>query len=378
MIKKLEFRDLKTIETLELEGPRNITRVARKLGVPAETLRKRVRRMASRFSWRFYLNVYHTYLGLRKAVVIAKAFPGYEKLLFESLKTNDFWLFVNRCYGVNECCLALYTIPSNHTEDFEAFVRHLEEVGVASEAKVFWSTCFHYVHTTNNWFDKASKTWNFKWDEWAKETQKKADKLPPTLRDPDEFPIKADKTDLLILKEMEKNPLVRMTELAKKIGISQQLAAYHYLRHIQEQDLIESFEISFPYFDQSSSDDFMFILEFEDYDKFARFSSSLLNKPFARGLGKILGKNALLAHLYLPRAEFREFIDHLSEFIRTGQLKTYSYVILDPKGSPRQTISYEYFENKKWRYEHEKHIKNLEKLTKAQGVAKKATAWALD
>jgi len=374
MIKKLEFRDLKTVETLEVEGPRNITKVARKLGVPAETLRKRVRRLASRFSWRYHLNIYHADLGLKKAVLFAKALPGYEDTLFESLKANDFWLSVNRYYGSGEGCFALYTIPSNHTSEFEAFVHRLEEVGVTSQAQIFWSTCFQYVHTTTNWFDKTSKTWNFKWDEWTKDIPKQKAKLPRTLTDPDEFPTKGDKTDLLILKEMEKNPIVRMTDLAETIGISQQLAAYHYLRHIEEQNLIESFEISFNYFDSASSDNFMFVLEFDSQDKLAKFSASLMDKPFARGLGKILGKNALLANLYFPRAEFRKFVGILSKLLRTGQLKTYDYIILDPNVSERQTISYEYFENRKWHYDHEKHIRNLEKIAKAQGARMKAAA----
>jgi DNA-binding Lrp family transcriptional regulator len=374
MKKRIDFQHLKTVEALEVEGPRNITKVARKLGIPAETLRKRVRRMASQFSWQFHLNIYHTYLGLKKAFVFAQAIPGYEELLFDCLKTNDFWLYVNRCYGMNEGCVALYTIPSSESGNFEEFVRQLEERGIASQTQIVWSTCFHYVHQMTNWFDKASKTWNFQWDKWSKEIPKQSTKLPYTLRDPEEFPIKADKTDLLILKELEKNPLVRMTELAQKIGISQQLAAYHYLRHIQEQNLIESFEIIHPYFDKTSSDYFVFLLEFDSSETFAKFASSLLDKPFARGLGKVLGANALIAHLYLPRTEFRRFVDHLSNLIRARMLKKYTYVIQDLGKASRQTISYEYFERKKWTYDHEKHLRNLEKAAKAQRLDKKAAA----
>jgi len=374
MKKRIDLQHLKTVEALEVEGPRNITKVARKLGIPAETLRKRVRRMASQFSWQFHLNIYHTYLGLKKAIVFAQAIPGYEDLLFDCLKTNDFWLYVNRCYGMSEGCVALYTIPSSNSGDFEEFVRQLEEKGVASHAQIVWSTCFHYVHQTTNWFDKTSKTWDFQWDKWSRELPKQSTKLPYTLRDPEEFPTKADKTDLLILKELEKNPLVRMTELAQKIGISQQLAAYHYLRHIQEQNLIASFAIVHPYFDKASSDYFLFILEFDTNETFAKFTSSLLDKPFARGLGKVLRANTLIAHLYLPRAEFRKFVDHLSSLIKAKMLKNYSYVIQDLEKGSRQTISYEYFERKKWKYDHEKHLRNLEKAAKAKQLNKKAIA----
>jgi len=373
MPKRIDLQHLKTVEALEVEGPRNVTKVARKLRVPAETLRKRVRRMASQFSWRFYLNIHHAYLGLKKAVVFAQAVPGYEAVLFESMKANDFWLYVNRCYGMNEGCFAIYTIPANHSNDFESFVQQLKDSGVTSNVQAFWSTCFHYVHLKSNWFDEASKSWNFHWDRWVEEVSKNRGRiqLPDTLRDPEEFPIKGDKTDVLILKELEKDPLIRMTDLAEKIGISQQLAAYHYLRHIQEQNIIESFEVSFPYFDKNASDAFMFVFEFDNHETFAKFAASLLDKPFARGLGKVLVKNELIAHLYLPRTEFRKFVDILSKLIRAGLLTRYRYVIQDPTKTSRQTISYEYFENRKWTYDHKKHIKNLVAVVKAQGFKKK-------
>ena len=374
MPKRIDLDHLKTVEALEVEGPRNITKVARKLNIPAETLRKRVRRMTSQFSWRFHLNIYHTYLGLKKALVFAQAVPGYEDLLSDCMKTNDFWLYVNRCYGMNEGCVALYTIPSNNSGDFEAFVRQLEEMGLASRTQIFWSTCFHYVHLRSKWFERASNTWSFHWDEWLKEISGNGTELPITLRDPDEFPVKGDRTDLLILKELETNPLVRMTDLAKEIGISQQLAAYHYLKHIQAEGLIESFEIAFPYFDRASSDEFVFVFEFDSYEKFAKFASSLLDKPFARGLGKVLGKNALIAHLYLPRTEFRRLVEALSTLIRSKSLSNYSYVIQDPGKASRQTISYEYFKNKKWMYDHEKHIRNMKKLGRVQSLSKKTVA----
>jgi DNA-binding Lrp family transcriptional regulator len=371
MPKRIDFRHLKTVEALEVEGPRNITKVARKLKIPAETLRKRVRRMTSQFSWHFRLNIYHTYLGLKKALVFAQAVPGYEDLLFDCMKTNDFWLYVDRCYGMNEGCVALYTVPASNSNDLETFVKQLEEIGVASRTQISWSTCFHYIHLRSKWFDKASNTWSFHWDEWLKEIPRCGTELPITLRDPSEFPVKGDRTDVLILKELETNPLVRMTDLAKKIGISQQLAAYHYLKHVQTEGLIESFEISFPYFDRASSDGFVFNFEFDSYEKFAKFASSLLDKPFARGLGKVLGKNALIAHLYLPRTEFRRFIDALSTLIKSKTLGNYSYVIQDPGKASRQTISYEYFKNRKWIYDHEKHIRNLKKLGKSLSPSKK-------
>jgi hypothetical protein len=76
----------------------------------------------------------------------------------------------------------------------------------------------------------------------------------------------------------------------------------------------------------------------------------------------------------LPRTEFRRLVEALSTLVRSKSLSNYSYVIQDVGKASRQTISYEYFKNKKWTYDHEKHIRNMKKLGKAQSPSKKTVA----
>ncbi len=66
----------------------------------------------------------------------------------------------------------------------------------------------------------------------------------------------------------------------------------------------------------------------------------------------------------MPKAEFRKFIDILSKLIKSGILQSYLYIIQDLNKTFRQTISYEYFEDRGWTYDHEKHLKSLEDLVK--------------
>jgi len=371
---KLDHSILKMVEALEVHGPRNISKVARRLGMPSETLRRRVQRMRSRSSLHFYLNIYHTNLGLKKALVIAEAIPGYEDLLFDCLKTHDYWLYVNRYYGANEGCLGVFTIPKDYCDDFEQFMQNVEKLGIAQHVQIFWSTCFQSVHAKSNWFNDDSKTWDFHWNEWVKEIPAEETKLPITLHDPEDFQVKGDRTDILILKELEKNPLVKLTDIAKTLGISQQLTEYHFQKHVLAQGLIEGFEARFPYFGKHTSDRFLFLFKFYDYETFAKFASSLLDKPFVHGLGKVFGQNALIAFLYLPRVEFRHFIDVLSGLIREGVVQSYTYMIQDLRKATRQTISYEYFKDEKWVYEHQRHMKNLEDLVNARGPKKNVEA----
>jgi DNA-binding Lrp family transcriptional regulator len=370
MSKTLDPLDIKILEQLGRYGPRNISYIAQNLCIPIETARKRVKRLISQFFLAFYANVYHTNIGLKKAFVFADALPGYEEVLFKCLKANDFWLYVGRYYGRCEGCYGIYGIPKKHTQEFEEFIHKLEEAEVARKLQLFWSTCLHTVNLAGKWFDPESKTWTFQWDKWIEEIPTKGTELPYTLMEPKDFPIKADYIDILILTKLEVNLAVSFRDIAKIINISPETVSYHYKNHILKRGLLEHSQVFFLRFDKTISDFFVFIFRFDDKDKMARFASSLLDKPFVHTLGKILGENALIAHLYLPRKEFRKFMQSLSELIRRGLLQTYEYVIEDFDVRASQTISYEYFKDGSWIYNHKKHLESLQNLVRNTGLGK--------
>jgi DNA-binding Lrp family transcriptional regulator len=373
MTRNLDSLDLTIIDALANYGVRNVSYVAEKLNIPAGTLHKRLKRLSSNFFLKFNINIYHTNLGLKKAVVFADAVPGYEELVFECLKANDFWIYVSRYYGRFEGCLAIYTIPVNYCAEFERFIKEIERLNIVRNMEIFWATCFQTVQSRSSWFEPARRTWNFRWEEWVKEIFDESPKPPYTLVDPKDFPIMCDEIDLFILKELEKDATKDLTEIGKMLGKSQQLMGYHFNKHIIPRGLIESFEVTFLQFSLETADMFFFVFRFDSNEKLAKFANSLLDKPFASGLGKVLGKNNLIALLYFPRREFRRFIESLSKLARSGFLKSYDYVIQDLEKTSRQTISYEYFKNKKWIYEHKKHVENLRRLVrKAQNLEKYA------
>ncbi len=362
MLRQLQFTDLRILEGLAEYGPRNVTEVARKLGMHAETLRKKLKRLHSQNFLRLNVNVYHTNIGLKKAVVFAEAISGYEDLLSNCLKQNEFWIAVTRCYGMFEGCVGIYTIPKDHCEEFENFIDEIKKLEVARSIRVFWSTCFHSVYSRCNWFDQKIGTWSFQWNDWINEIESEQTKLPYTLVDPKEFPLLGDKIDVLMLKELEKDATISLVSLANMLKISPQLARYHYQRHLVEKGLIESFQVTAFYFGRATSDFFFFIFEFDNFEKLAKFASSLLDKPFVRALGKILNENALYGYLYLPRAEFRKFLGTLSKLIRNGFMQSYRYVIQDLTKSSRATIPYQSFKDGMWVYDHDRYINNLQDL----------------
>jgi DNA-binding Lrp family transcriptional regulator len=360
--KKIDETDVKILEGLSLLGPRNLTLIAEHLDMPIATLRYRVTRMLDNSLLFLHLNPYHTYMGLKKAVVFVEAIPGYEDVLLDCLRINDFWVFLCRIYGQYEGCGGVWTIPKENDRDFENFLQSLIDSGVAESFEINWTTCREGIPVKSRWFNIEENAWTFNWKEWVKEVETIEGKLPWTLIEPADWPIKVDYEDLLIIKELEMDGRKTLTDISKKLGISIEKLKYHFREHVSKRGLIEGYEVDMARFPLLFSNYLFFRFEFDSYDKFVRFTTSLHDKPFPLNLGKVLGENALISQIYLPIREFRKFIDALSELIKLGLLKTYSYFIQDVDKTWRETIPYEHFRNDKWDYDGEKHLVELNKI----------------
>ena len=356
--------DLKVLEGLALYGPRNISKLAAKLNMPNATLRRRINYLRSHFSLLLLGTIYHTNIGLRKVVVFAESKPGYEELLYQCLKSNDYWIYASQCIGVPKC-LAIYGIPVGREKEFEEFISKLEELDPICNAKFFWSTCFQNVNVTSEWFDKTSEEWIFPWDSWLKEVLTKKEKLPYTLKNPPDYPQKADWIDIMILKELEKNCAIRLKEIARMADISLQLVKYHFENHVIGEKMFEGHQIVAEHYEGLSADTYYFRFVFKNYENLARFACSLLNKPFVRVVGKVYDRNQLFVQMYLPRQQLSNFIEALSKLVRAGFLDTYEYVIQDLTKTRRETIPYQFFKDGNWLYEHEKFLEKLRSSAKS-------------
>jgi DNA-binding Lrp family transcriptional regulator len=368
MRKLLTALDVKILQALCEVGPRNLTKVARMVGLSRTALEFRIKHMRSnpQFFLRMHTSVYHTNLGLRKAVVVTEAKPGKEQLLFDCLKVNGFWLYVCRSYGTGEGCTAIYAIPIEHCSEFEEFIREMRRLDVAENAQIYWSTCFQGGRITSDWFDNQREKWIFRWDDWIKEVQTQTTDLPYTLIESKDYRNYADELDVKMLEKLEEDATRSLKEIGESLGISRQLACHHYKRHLIEKNLIEGYEIFVMRYGSSPYVMVLFIIDFHKYETFAKFARSLLNKFFVITMGKILGENALLVEVFLPTEEFRKFIDTLSLMAKMKLVRSYKYAIQDLRIRCRQTISPPLFKGNSWIYDHKNHMEMLEQKVKSK------------
>ncbi|EMR73107.1 transcriptional regulator [Thaumarchaeota archaeon SCGC AB-539-E09] len=315
---KLDNLDVQILEGLSVLGPRNLSKIAKNLGAPSTTVRYRVQKMLSNSLLFLHLNPYHTYMGLKKSIVFMEATPGYEDILLESLRVNDFWLYLARSYGPYEGCVGIWTIPKKNAGDFIEFLDYLVNIKVARSYEINWSTCFEGVPVLRKWFDPEKKAWFFDWESWMRDVKTIEGSLPITLIEPDDWPIKIDYTDLLIIKELEIDGRKTLTNISKKIGIPLETVKYHFREHVLKRGLVEGYQIEIYRSPSLVSESIFFKFEFDSHEKFKKFALSLHDKPFPFFMGKVLGENALLTQVYLSKWEFRRFIVAISDLIKKG------------------------------------------------------------
>jgi DNA-binding Lrp family transcriptional regulator len=354
--------DVAMLQALYEIGPRNLSKVARHLGVSRKKLEFRLKKMAShpKIFLRLLTSLYHTNIGLKKAVIFAEAKAGMEQLLLDCLLANGFWLYVCRSYGtVGEGCTAVYAVPAERCGEFEEFINEIKRLGVAENVQIFWSTCFQGGRITSRWFDNQKNGWIFDWDEWIKEVHTQSVDLPYTLIEPKSYTNYADEIDIQMLMRLEADATKDIGEIAKTLGISRQLAQYHYKNHLLGKNLIEGYDIFIMRYGETPSIMVAFIITFHNYQTLAKFARSLLDKPFVLTIGKIIGENSIMVEIFLPTNEFRKFVDALSTLARMKLIQNYKYAIQDLRIRQRQTISGEFFKNDSWIYDHQSHMAML-------------------
>jgi len=355
--------DLLIIEALGKYGPRNISKIARELDLAESTIRYRILNLRKKGLLYMSTGIYHTNIGLKKNLVFADLNPVYYRYAPELFRRIDYWTYMRYVHGEKEGFHVNYIAPYENTIKIKEFIKEMKRLDLIYNYKIYYSTCLYGVKPSTRWYDLTDDRWDFNWSSLPDLIDNAETELPYNLRDPKEYPILADKTDIYILKELEKDPTVTYTELAKSLNTTPQAIYYHFNKHIIRYRLIEGFEIFFRKFEPDESLVMYFIIEFTNYDYFAKSTNVFREMPFAHSLGKIIGKNGLFMAVYIPVREIPNLLKSFNDLAELGIIKKYEYKFSHYKEyGKRQTIAYKLFKDGRWEYKHEEYLSELYEL----------------
>jgi DNA-binding Lrp family transcriptional regulator len=363
----LDETNIRIIRLMHEIGPRNLLEVARAAGLPPTSVYDRARKLQEQFGILSTANLDHAKLGLRKCITFVESNPGLEDFVTEALAIPNYWKTITRCEG-GFTHYALHAIPDGRDQEFEKYLAATQERGLVRKHETVWVSDYQYVFPNFKLYDTADFTWTFEWGKWIDSIKNKDH--PKAIHDPSDYSVEADKTDLLILTELELNARSRFSEISKIIGTSLQAVKYRYDKRILPRGLIKDFIINLWPHPPELSEMYEVLVSFEDEEGMNSFyGASEEMFPIFRTV-KALGENKLGIRTYSPRNETGKLFGMLSKLARSGLISDYSAVRIRPETQARQTISTELFENKMgWKYELSRHLATLDAIVEHAKVS---------
>jgi DNA-binding Lrp family transcriptional regulator len=363
----LDEPNIRILRLMHELGPRNLLVVARAAGIPPTSVYDRARRLEERFGVLSIANPDHAKIGLRKCITLVESNPGLEDFVSEALAIPNYWKTITRCEG-GFTHYALHAIPDGSEGEFESYMAATQRRGLVRKCETVWVSDYHYTFPNFRLYDPVNCTWTFEWDKWFDSIKKK--ERSKMIADPPSYSVEADKSDLMILTELELNARAKFSEISNAMGITLQAVKYRYDRRILARGLIRDFVINFAHHPPELTDAYEVLLNFEDAESMNSFFGASQDMfPILRTV-KVLGETKLGIRTFSPHNETGELFGMLSKLARSGLVSDYSAVRIRPETQVRQTISAELFEDKVgWKYDLSRHLATLDTVVENAKVS---------
>ena len=358
--KRHDLTNVKILTAMWKFGPRNLLEVSRRTGIPFTSVYHRVRKLESETGRVAYLVPQVSRLGLVHLTVQAAAKPGREEKITRALKIPGWWQSISACEPPITHH-STHAVPVKFVNDFRKYLRRLIQTGLATQLRVI-PTGDPYPNFPNfSRYDPSAKSWSFEWRQWLSTLKRRA--VSKTIEDPTDYRTTADRRDLLIVRELQKNARATFAEMGPVLGISLQGVKYHFDKKLVPSGIVKYFGFDITPYPHDLSAAHQILLSFTNRTCLNRFFSSLNEMFFIQDVAKVLKSNSLLARTYVPQNQVPRMFSLFSELAKERVLQTYSAVRLGAPEAERQTVQPGLFVDQKgWMFDSRKYNSDLSKL----------------
>jgi len=366
IVEAFDELNIKIVSAMYRFGPRNLLEVARQTKIPWTTVYSRVRKLERRYMPLTYVSPAYSKLGLVRIVVLALAAPGRESTADELLRLPNLWstTFSTEAPFTH---YSIHAVPFNCLSEFRKYLERLQELGIVQRYHTTEISDNYRAFPSFEFFDSKTKTWMLNWDRWLNDSVEHRKTLSAS--DPSTYDVQADKTDLLILKELEKDGRKRFSEISGVLGITLQAVKHRFDSNITKKGMIQNYVFTFLPYPVELSDLREIRLDFLDERSMNKFLSAATTFPFVHNISKVLRKPSLMLRTLVPRASQRDFFGFISNLAVNGLITDYSTIRLHPEDQMRQTTSYELYDDELgWQWDLNKCLSAAENVVKRSYV----------
>ena len=367
--KRLDRTNVKILSAMWRHGPRNLLEVSRRTGIPFTSVYHRVGKLEAKSKRVVALIPQVSGLGLVTVAVLVAANAGCEDKVTSALKIPKYYRYVNQCEGTFTH-FSIQLVPIKSLKHFKKYIKRLQEIGLATKSTII--PMGEYVPNLPNfdYYNPINSEWTFQWGRWLAALNKAPTR---TIEDPASYAIRADKKDMLIVRELEKDGRKSFAELAPLLGISLQGVKYHYDKKLIPTAIVKYFGFDILPYPEEVAACHEILLSFRNAREMNAFYSLVKDLFFVLGVTKVLHENALLIRTYTLQNHAQSLFDFLSEMAREGHVQSYSAMRENLVERHVQTISYDLYDQEAgWDFDLKKCLAELSKLARTSRNRRRA------
>lgn len=298
------------------DGARNLNEMSRELSIPYQTLRKRM-------------------VNLKKDGISILAIPDFQKLglerfrVFFTLPTSmtnvkAFFGGLHQSAGLKIYSRSLYSqifdcefaIPSGTFSELEKLLLKLQEIELIQEYETRQIVWKDVLMLNGRFYDYSKKQWDVDFSTLSGD---------PSVQIPSASkPERVDYSDLLMIKELEADPWVKVVELAKKVKLEQGDTAYHLNNHVFGKKLIKAFRLKYNGTKEAwlrhSIVNLTYLFKQMSEEDIRHAMSIFTSSPFTWS-HTVTEDGSYFAEVMLPVAQYPEATQYLSTQLRLLELK---------------------------------------------------------
>lgn len=231
--------EAKIITAIGQAGPRNVAQISRMTGAHQETIRYKIKKRFERLGFKFHAEVDFDKLGLSLhwgSLDFARPYYDMAPRILKAMNEVGYLTYFGKLVPQGNY-VTLFALPEGTTEQYRGFLSGLVAKGILRGFDLEQVAVSKHKAMDPRFFNFRSGRWEVEWDKVAGQ--------PPSLLPTESEPkiVDFDLYDLLVIKELQKNSLQHLTDIARKLKLHQKTLEYHYRTHIQKWKLVPSYRI---------------------------------------------------------------------------------------------------------------------------------------
>ncbi|RLE68640.1 MAG: hypothetical protein DRJ43_05235 [Thermoprotei archaeon] len=344
MLRRAMADMVRLIKAVEKVGPRNAALIARITGLPERTVRYWIKVKLPSLGFVFRPVVDESRLGLVKHLMRIRFRDDLGHAALSVLDVLGKGAYLTYYAGLmpHDEFIALVDLPVSVEDEYKSLFHELVNAGVLDSYELYPLDEVWKTSTDVRYFDFNRGTWAL--DIVVPDEEVEVGARTTVIRRADCEEPSLDKIDLLIVKELQKDPLQPFTQMAETLGVDEATLRYHYREHVLK-GIISGYVVKWhPMGSLLRGDSVGLVLLSEvDEDMFARISNILAKIPFNRFEGISIEHALYVLIMEIPTS----WLVGTLRLIRDARLPLgVEFTFIDGLRIRRFTIPYELYDDK--------------------------------